>query len=384
MKKVVLIFSGYYLPAKNYGGPITSIKNIVDTCSDHFDFFIVASNRDFGGSSRFVNVHNGWNKVGKASVLYIEASQYNYNFKKVKGIIKEVQASLVCLTGIFRPEIKWCAITACRQLNTPILLSPRGEVSDNAFAMKRYKKQPYASFATLVGLFRDVMFHATSEAEKAGLMRHFLIPERNIYLVPNIAKRYSPRLKPIKEAGKVKIVFISRIQRSKNLKYAIEVANSLTCEATFDIYGPMESQDYWDECMSIIKESPDNISINYLGALEPDSVGSTFGKYDCFLFPTLTENYGHVIVEAMLNDCPVVLSKGTTPWDDLESFTGLVKQLDDREGFIGCLSMIAQMDNAQYCSLLDSNRRYILGREVDDDAIRGHIDMFTAAISRFN
>lgn len=37
-RKRVLIFNGYFIPAKNYGGPLTSCKNVIKTCSDEFDF----------------------------------------------------------------------------------------------------------------------------------------------------------------------------------------------------------------------------------------------------------------------------------------------------------------------------------------------------------
>ena len=62
-------------------------------------------------------------------------------------------------------------------------------------------------------------------------------------------------------------------------------------------------------------------------------VGDVYQKYDCFLFPTLNENYGHVIAEALANGCQVVLSKGTTPWDDLHLKAGYVCQLDEIDSF---------------------------------------------------
>ena len=34
-------------------------------------------------------------------------------------------------------------------------------------------------------------------------------------------------------------------------------------------------------------------------------------NYHFFVFPTLTENYGHVIAESLICNCPVILSKGT-------------------------------------------------------------------------
>ena len=51
----------------------------------------------------------------------------------------------------------------------------------------------------------------------------------------------------------------------------------------FDIYGPIESDDYWNECKKAIKELPSNINAQYIGMLTQEEVAPTFMKYDCFL-----------------------------------------------------------------------------------------------------
>ena len=37
-----------------------------------------------------------------------------------------------------------------------------------------------------------------------------------------------------------------------------------------------------------------------------------------YFFIQLDENYGHTIVESLIAGTPVLLSKGTTPWDNIE------------------------------------------------------------------
>ena len=48
-----------------------------------------------------------------------------------------------------------------------------------------------------------------------------------------------------------------------------------------------------------------------------DELRAELLRHDCFLLPTAFENYGHSISEALLHDCPAVISRGTTPWDDV-------------------------------------------------------------------
>lgn len=104
----------------------------------------------------------------------------------------------------------------------------------------------------------------------------------------------------------------------KNLDFALNTLALTSKRIRFDIYGPLEDQNYWKECQAIIKKLPATISVNYCGTVLPANVKATFGLYDLFLFPTRGENYGHVIAESFSTGTPVLLSD-KTPWSDLES-----------------------------------------------------------------
>jgi hypothetical protein len=102
----------------------------------------------------------------------------------------------------------------------------------------------------------------------------------------------------------------------KNLLNAIKFFRGIKGSATFDIYGPKEDESYWKECEEAIKGLPVNIVVNYKGVLSHDEIHRTFCQYDAFLFPTQSENYGHVIVEALVTNC-VPIIRDQTPWTDM-------------------------------------------------------------------
>ena len=79
--KKILIFNGYYYPSKNCGGPITSIENIVNTCCDEFDFYIICYNHDFNDMTPFEVEKNKWIKVGNANVMYVEQNYLDFSKK---------------------------------------------------------------------------------------------------------------------------------------------------------------------------------------------------------------------------------------------------------------------------------------------------------------
>lgn len=381
MKKKVLVFNGYYIPAKKYGGPTTSLAAIVENCSEDFTFYIVAANHDLNDSKTFEGIHDGWNAVGKAQVLYVDLNEINYHPKKIRALLKELQPDMVWLVGILVPADKWFVAAECRKLNIPYLISPRGEVCENTFHMKYKKKKLVSSVANGLHVFKNAWFHATSVEEKDGLMKYYKAPEDRIFLVPNIALNLRAKARQIdKTAGSLRIVFISRIQEKKNLLLAIQAVNQLKGHVVFDIYGPMESEEYWQTCQTEIAKSPENVTITYRGALSPDQVATTFAQYHCFLFPTMSENYGHVIAEALSVCCPVVLSKGTTPWDDLNERAGYVCDLQNVDSFAAALANLEEMDEAAYGALLEKARAYFDAKINEDDAVSGHINMLRKVV----
>ena len=66
------------------------------------------------------------------------------------------------------------------------------------------------------------------------------------------------------------------------------------------------------------------------------------------MFPTINENYGHVIAESLANGRPVILSKGTTPWDDLDGKAGFVISLNKPNEFALTLDVISAMTQEKF------------------------------------
>jgi glycosyltransferase involved in cell wall biosynthesis len=86
---------------------------------------------------------------------------------------------------------------------------------------------------------------------------------------------------------------------------------------TLHVYGIQEDPTYWTECQRLIAALPANVHLHYKGPLSPDDVITTLASYDAFFLPTLGENFGHAIHEALLAGCPVLVSD-RTPWRGLE------------------------------------------------------------------
>lgn len=243
----------------------------------------------------------------------------------------------------------------------PMVLAPRGEFSPGAISIKAYKKLPYLWFCRLIGLYRGIIWHASTTAEADDIRRQFgaldevvRIGEVPIRIASDPLSYSDHHLQgrdesfAMKKAGEARIVFLSRISRKKNLEYALNLLSQLSGKVKFDIYGPIEDFSYWRRCQKVISALPSSVHVAYAGQVPANEVQKVFSEYHLFLFPTLGENFGHVIPEALSAGCLVLLSD-RTPWRGLEQAAiGWDIALEDSKGFQSALEMLVAMDNQEF------------------------------------
>lgn len=365
MKKKVLIFAPFYTPSIKGGGPIVSTKNIVENLSDRIDFYILTSDRDLGDNNPFEDIrYNRWNKVGNAHVQYIDRDLIT--IRKLVKIMKSVKFSSFYLNSFFDYHFSILPILA-KKLNKnikgSIVLAPRGEFSPGALQLKSLKKRIYIGFFKLFCLNKNIEWHATGETEKEYIQNIFG-EKSSVQVASNLTANYSKLsyskdLK--KEPGSAKFIFISRIHPKKNLLKALSFLGDVKGKVVFSIYGPVEDSDYWDSCQKVVKELPGNVQVEYEGILEHDDILKKINEYHFFLFPTLGENFGHVISEALIGGCPVIVSD-QTPWIDLEmKEVGWDIPLKDSEKYIDIIQKCINMDSEEYGKM--SKNAFEFGKE---------------------
>lgn len=379
--KRIAIFLGGYLPAKKYGGPVTSIANLVENLGNEFSFYIISNDHDLDETKRLDGIKDGWNCVGKAQVLYIPEKEYGY--KRFSSILMEINADAVYLSSIFYYSMNLSAIRAARKLRIPVILATRGELSGKALRMKAWKKTPYLHLLRMSGLLCDTVFQATSDEEFRNICERLNISSEKVHLLPNFPSASSYKQQIVKESGKLRALIVCRLVPNKNILYAINLIKQSKKEVTFDIYGPIENVEYWEQCKAAMAEAPPNVTITYKGALEPKNAQSIYLSYDCLLFPTEFENYGQVIAEALSHDCPVIISKGTTPWDDLaESGAGYIAKIGEDEAFVKAIDTIANLDSEGYSSLVSRVRTYAQIKTDINTLRQGYLEMLSHAEKR--
>ena len=162
MKRVVLTFIGYYLPGFKAGGPIQSIANMVEHLSDSIEFRIITRDRDSHDATPYPSIRVGcWNNIGGAKVFYGPVGRYT--LRAVYELIKCTPHDVIYLNSFFSPVFTFRPLLL-RRLglagDRPVVLAPRGELSQGAQSIKAWKKAPYMHVARILSLYRDVIWHA--------------------------------------------------------------------------------------------------------------------------------------------------------------------------------------------------------------------------------
>ncbi len=310
----IWIMLDYYLPSYRAGGPIQSIANLVEAFGDEFNFRIITSDRDLGSAASHPVQTCSWTRVGKAQAMYLPPG-----YRGLAAMIRVLHHGnprVLYLNSLFSRRYSFFPMLL-RRLSLvesgQVVLAPRGELSESALRIKARRKRIFLWITRIIGFYRGVLWHASTQWEKKDICRKSseAVP---VITACDLGKRTDLKDIPLrrrKPAGELRVVFLSRVCRMKNLLGALEMLRSVSGRVQFTVYGPIEDAAYWKSCQALIPRLPANVNVRYAGEIPHDLVCSTLQEHDVLLLPTLGENFGHVILEALQAGCPAIISDRT-------------------------------------------------------------------------
>jgi glycosyltransferase involved in cell wall biosynthesis len=344
----VLIVTKYFYPSYKAGGPVRSLVNLIEVLSKDNDLYVISGDRDLGDSTSFKSVKiNDWNKIDETPVFYLSLSVQNiYTLAKN---IKKHQFDFVYLNGFFEMKYSFVfyLLTKLKFISSKkIMIAPRGELSNGAMSLKKLKKEIFIRFFKLIDFSNksEIQYTSLIEAEESNKR----LSGYKYRIVPNMHESIPNFFPNEKRTGSLDICFISRISPKKNLNYILDVLSGINKgNITFNIAGGIDDDLYWEECKKIISSLPLNINVKYLGALNRKEVVSLFQKSHLFVLATLNENYGHSIVEAMVNTNLVLISD-QTPWSDISNHGGYAVKLNEKTKYKEIINKLVDMNDLEY------------------------------------
>jgi glycosyltransferase involved in cell wall biosynthesis len=350
-KRKILLLTDWYEPGFKAGGPIQSCRNFVAAMHETLELSVVTSDRDQGDPGSYPGiVTNHWITRDPGIRIYY-AGPGQLNTKRIRQLVSETGPDYLYLNSMYSYRFTilplWLKFRG--RIGAKIVLAPRGMLQEGAMRFKSWKKKLFIQLINLARLPRQLSFQATDEQEERDILRYFPSAGR-VSVVPNFVRSAPAEWKPVqKTPGRWDGVFVSRIAPKKNLLFFLGVLKRLPPElsVTLHLYGEIEDAGYWEKCLSVIRGLPASIRVEWKGAIPNDIVPEVLQRHHFFVLPTLGENFGHAIFEALSVGKPVLISD-KTPWREMQKkLAGYDLPLD--EALFGeTVETLAAMDQAEY------------------------------------
>lgn len=349
----VLMLSPYFLPAEQGGGSVRAILYLTQHLRPHFDFVVAARDHDLRSAVPY-------SEVAKAAARQADELDIHYlerglaGARSLRRLLRE-PFDLIYLHSLMAADLALLPLLLLRlrgRPRAPLLIAPRGELMPGALAQRPRAKQIYVALLRATGLLRHAHFHATS-AEEATAIASVAGHQAPISIAADLPPILPPAQEPSATSarqpghGALRVLFLSRIDPVKNLGFALDAIARMTCAVVFDIAGPIGHDGVWADCQARMRRMPPNVQTRYLGAVAHAHVTDLFAAHDLLFLPTLGENHGYVVLEALSAGCPVLLSD-RTPWRGLQTLgVGADLPLDDLSAFTQALAKQAAMPDAE-------------------------------------
>lgn len=208
-----------------------------------------------------------------------------------------------------------CAILEARRQGKPYLVSIHGMLERQALSFSRYRKR----LAYWLYQRRDLMgaaaLHATAELELASI-RELGFGQPVVVAPPGVNLSVFTRDFNAGESER-RMLFIGRLHPIKGLEACLRAwAHVRPLAWRFEIVGPDEVG-HQRELVALATQLGIGTSVEFSGSLAGEAKELAFSRADVLVLPSLTENFGIVVAEALAHGLPVITTRGT-PWRVLE------------------------------------------------------------------
>ena len=301
------------------GGPSRTVVQLADALVAQTGVFVTLVSQGQVGEpqvpSRNVNISR---QVGSwrwqmAGILGLPGR------RNLISTLAHTSPELVHIHGIWHALSHWASVRA-RKRGIPIVLQPRGMLEPWALEWRSLKKKLALWAYQARDLESACVLIATADHEAEGFRRFGL--RQPIAVIPNGIERTPELLINKKKGGSGekntrRVLFLGRIHPVKgllNLLVAWAALNPHDWELV--LAGPDEGGHLTQVQKKIARLGLQD-SVQYLGSVEDHQKDTVYQSADLFILPSLTENFGVVVAEALSYGLPVITTKGT-PWSALE------------------------------------------------------------------
>lgn len=193
------------------------------------------------------------------------------------------------------------------------------------------------NYMSHTGIIRQI--HKYFEFKMIKFANQLIVP--NIYVVDLIKKELdNPQIIFLESSFERKdytisdqktntLLFVGNVQERKGLLYGLKaflILHKALPKYKFNIVGKYNKNDkYYNKLQKFIKDNNLNESVTFSGRVSDEELNEAYSNADVFLFPSLLEGYGWVMIEAMGRGLPVVaFDNSAMPYTVRDNKNGLL------------------------------------------------------------
>jgi glycosyltransferase involved in cell wall biosynthesis len=215
------------------------------------------------------------------------------------------------------------------RVGVPYLVSIHGMLDDWSMSQKAWKKKLFMALSGRRFLNRAGCVHCTAEAELSQAKKWFdnnrtavlpcLVDLNPFELLPGPEQALN--LIPKARRDDLKVLFLSRIHEKKGVDILIRAAGLLRDAGLrfVVIIAGTGDAGYVDQLRQLVAELRLGDRVIFVGLIVGTQKISLYQAADLFVLPTAQENFGLVLTEALACGTPVVTTKGTDIWEEIQS-----------------------------------------------------------------
>lgn len=307
----VLASTRYFPPAWRAGGPPRSLEGMVWHLGAEIDFVVVASDHDLGCANALPVHTDSPMPFLQAVVVYTSGK-----FSAVRTLWRELgRADTLYTSSLFDSvySLTVIGLWLIKGRRPRLVVGVRGELFEPALRTKRRRKA--VVLFVLKGLLGGASFHASSEREAVAIRRVF--PKSPITVASDLRRppetaEPTPRV----STDSLRCLVLGRLAPIKNVEAAIRAIALASGDHYLTIAGPAEDADYTKRLRALSDQPSAGRRVTFKGAVDPVDVPKLMSAHDLLLLPSWSENFGHVVLEALLSGLPVIASDAT-PWAEV-------------------------------------------------------------------
>lgn len=225
------------------------------------------------------------------------------------------------------------------------------------------------------------MVLAPSASTKEELVKRGLKPDK-VRVFPrgvdteffNPAKRNRFFGGPV-SGSSVRLLYVGRVSKEKNLEQLTRVFKALCSNLDNVELVVVGDGPYLNEMRENLAPWP----ASFPGYLQGEDLARAFASSDIFVFPSATDTFGNVVLEAQASGLPVIVSDKGGPGENLDhGATGLIFKAYDDESLMNAIKRLVFNDELR--ALMGKNARIYAESRSNEKAYQKTWEMYTGQI----